>query len=254
MGASHGHALRFHGHSRVHLLPAHVKIVALVAFVFAVVATPKEMVWPYGLHLLTLLIVVWLSGVPLGYLSKRLLVEVPFLVFAFLMPFFAVGPRIEVGPFYLSQAGLWGAWALIAKGALGVFASLLLAATTEPRDIIAGLERLRMPQLLVQIMGFMLRYVEVITGELTRMRIARDSRCFQARSMRSWPILGASLGALFIRTYERGERVHLAMLARGYSGRVPTLRVLHASAAQWASGAMLLLASALICMTAVATS
>ena len=62
----------------------------------------------------------------------------------------------------------------VVKGTLGVLASLTLAATTEPQQLLAGLERLRMPNLLVQIMGFMVRYLEVVTSELHRMRIARE--------------------------------------------------------------------------------
>jgi cobalt/nickel transport system permease protein len=102
-----------------------------------------------------------------------------------------------------------------------VLASLTLAATTEPRDLLAGLERLGMPHPLVQIMGFMIRYLDVVTDEMRRMRIARESRGFSARNARHWPVLARSAGALFIRSYERGERVHLAMLSRGYTGRMP---------------------------------
>jgi cobalt/nickel transport system permease protein len=254
MGAAHGHALHHHGHSVVHRLPAHAKILALLGYVLAVVATPRELFWPYGAHLLALLAAVAASRVPPAYLAKRLVIEVPFVVFALPMPFIATGPRVAVGPVHLSEAGLWGAWALLAKGTLGVLASLLLAATTEPRDLIAGLERLRLPQPLVQIMGFMVRYLEVVTGELSRMRIARDARGFRARSVKQWPVLGATLGALFIRSYERGERVHLAMLSRGYTGQLPTIHVLTATRAQWAVSAILPLLAVSVCVGGAMTA
>ncbi len=96
--------------------------------------------------------------------------------------------------------------------------SLTLAATTEPSDVLAGLRRLRMPELVVQIMSFMIRYLDVVTADLGRMMVAMRSRGVEPRSPRSWPALGRTLGALFIRSYERGERVHLAMLSRGYDG------------------------------------
>jgi cobalt/nickel transport system permease protein len=254
MGASHGHALHRHGNSVADRLPAHTKIVALVVFVLAVVATPRNTFWPYAAHLVALLAAIRASRVPFSYLGKRLVVEVPFVVFALLMPFVATGPRLEVGPLHLSQAGLWGAWALLAKGTLGVLASLLLAATTEPRDLLAGFERLHLPQPLVQIMGFMIRYLEVVTGELNRMRIARASRGFQARSVRQWPALGATLGALFIRSYERGERVHLAMLSRGYAGRMPTLHALTATPAQWTVSGILPVVAVVICAGGAVTA
>jgi cobalt/nickel transport system permease protein len=150
---------------------------------------------------------------------------VPFLVFALLMPLIATGPRTDVLGLSLSEPGLVAAWALLAKGTLGVLASLTLAATTEPYELLAGLERLRFPDLLVQIMGFMIRYLDVVTSEMRRMRIARESRGFTARNPTHWPVIARSAGVLFIRSYERGERVHLAMLSRGYTGRMPHTRL-----------------------------
>ena len=221
MGAPHGHKLHYHGHSWVHRLPAHVKLVALVVFMLTVVATPREWFPVFGAYLMLLLALVAVSGVPPAYLAKRMVVEVPFVLFAVLLPFVATGPQVEVLGLSVSESGLLGAWGLLAKGTLGVLASLLLAATTEPRALLVGLERLRMPAQLVQIMGFMIRYLDVVTDELWRMHVARESRGFRARDPRQWPVVARSAGVLFIRSYERGERVHLAMLSRGYDGRLP---------------------------------
>ncbi|MEO5853530.1 MAG: cobalt ECF transporter T component CbiQ [Nocardioides sp.] len=221
MGAGHGHKLHFHGHSPVHRAPAHLKILALVGFMLAVVATPRQWYAAFAVPLVVLLVVIAVSRVPAGYLAKRMVVEVPFVVFAALMPFVATGPRVDVLGLSLSEAGLLGAWGLLVKGSLGVLASLTLAATTEPADVLRGLERLRMPSLIVQIMGFMIRYLDVVTGELGRMTTAMRSRGCDPRSPRHWPALARALGALFVRSYERGERVHLAMLSRGHD---PSLR------------------------------
>ena len=223
MGAGHGHRLHYHGHSVVHRAPAHVKLVLLVSFMLVVVATPREWYLAFAVYLLVLLVVIWMSGVPYRYLAKRMLIETPFVLFAVLVPFIAEGPRIEVLGMSVSQPGLVAAWGLIVKGSLGVLASLTLAATTDPQDVLVGLRRLRMPDLIVQIMGFMLRYLEVVTGEMGRMTTSMKSRGSDPRSPRHWPVLARSLGALFIRSYERGERVHLAMLARGYDGTLPHL-------------------------------
>jgi cobalt/nickel transport system permease protein len=221
VGAGHGHKLHFHGHSPIHRAAAHHKVLALLTFVVVVVATPKDWYPAYAAYLGVLLAVIAVSQVPPGYLAKRMVVEVPFVVFAVLMPFIATGPRTEVLGLSVSEAGLMSAWALLAKGTLGVLASLTLAATTEPHHLLEGLERLRLPHQLVQIMGFMVRYLDVVTDEMRRMRVARESRGFTARNPRHWPVLARSAGALFIRSYERGERVHLAMIARGYTGAAP---------------------------------
>lgn len=235
----------------VNRLPAHIKVVALVVFVGAVVATPREVVWAFGLHALTLAAAIAVSRVPPLVLLRRLVIEVPFVVFAVLMPFVAVGPRTEVGPLSLSIAGLWGAWALLAKGTLGALASLLLASTTRPEALVAGLARLHMPRRLVEILAFMVRYLDVVIGELHRMRIARESRGFAGRSLAAWPVVAGSAGALFIRSFERGERTHLAMLSRGYAGDLHLDTGARAPRATWSGALVLPAVSVVVAATAV---
>lgn len=221
MGAGHGHRLHYHAHSPLHRAEPHHKLLTLVGFMLVVVATPRDWFGAFAAYAVVLLVAVGVSRVPPLYLAKRMVIEVPFVLFAILIPFIALGPKVEVLGLSLSEPGLYAAWALLAKGTLGVLASLLLAATTEPVDVLEGMRRLRMPDLLVQIMGFMIRYLDVVSAELSRMLIALRSRGCNPRSPRHWPTLAGALGSLFIRSYERGERVHLAMLARGYTGTMP---------------------------------
>jgi len=204
-------------------VPAHLKVLALVGFMLVVVATPREWFAAYAFFLAVLVTVGAVARVRPGWVLKRMVVETPFVVFAVLMPFIAHGPRVEVLGLSLSESGLLSAWGLLVKGTLGVIAGLLLAATTTPQELVHGLERLRLPQQLVQIMAFMVRYLEVVTDEMRRMAVARASRGFEARNPLHWPVLARSVGALFIRSFERGERVHLAMVSRGYTGRMPTM-------------------------------
>ncbi|MFE9297024.1 cobalt ECF transporter T component CbiQ [Streptomyces niveus] len=248
MGAGHAHKLYRHGHSPVHALPPHCKLAAVLCFVLVVVATPREAVWAFGLYAALLAAVAAVARVPAGFLLRRMLIEVPFVAFAVLMPFVVPGDQVQfLGP-SLSVPGLWGAWNVLAKGTLGVAASVLLASTTELRALLLGLERLRLPPMLVQIASFMIRYGDVITDELRRMSIARRSRGFEARGVRHWGVLGKSAGALFIRSYERGERVHLAMMSRGYTGTMPVIDQLTASRAQWTAAAALPLTALVVCL------
>ncbi|MBQ0829456.1 cobalt ECF transporter T component CbiQ [Streptomyces tagetis] len=248
MGAGHAHRLHRPGTSRVHTLPPHTKLAAVLAFVVVVVSTPREAMWAFGLYAVLLAAVAGVARVPPGFLLRRLLIEVPFVAFAVLMPFVAQGPRTEVLGLSLSVSGLWGAWNVLAKGTLGVAASVLLAATTPLRDLLLGLQRLRLPSLLVQIATFMIRYGDLITDEMRRMRIARASRGFEARGVRHWGVLAASAGALFIRSYERGERVHLAMVSRGYTGSLPVIDEVTASRAQWSRALALPVAALAVCL------
>ncbi|MFD8818300.1 cobalt ECF transporter T component CbiQ [Streptomyces sp. NPDC059627] len=249
MGAGHAHRLYRHAHSPVHALPPHTKLAAAFAFVLVVVSTPRTAMWAFALYAVLLAGVAHHARVPAGFLLKRLLIEVPFLAFAVLMPFVAEGERVDVLGLSLSVNGLWGAWNVLVKGTLGVATSVLLAATTELRALLLGLERLKLPPLLVQIASFMIRYGDVVTDEMRRMRIARQSRGFEARGVRHWGVLAKSAGALFIRSYERGERVHLAMVSRGYAGSMPVVDEVTASRAEWSYAFALPLSALVVCLS-----
>ncbi|MBE1589866.1 cobalt ECF transporter T component CbiQ [Nonomuraea angiospora] len=233
MGAGHHHQLYLPGDSVVHRLPPQCKLLAVFAFAIVVVATPRERFWAFALYAALLGAVAVAARVPLPYVLRRMVIEVPFVLFAFLIPVIGLGDRTTVLGVSLSVPGLWAAWNILAKATLGVIASILLAATTEPRVILIGAQRLRLPALLVQIAMFMLRYMDVIVDEMRRMRVARESRGFVARDLRHVPVIARSAGALFIRSYERGERVHLAMLSRGYTGTMPMIQDISASVRQW---------------------
>ncbi|MGW2862242.1 cobalt ECF transporter T component CbiQ [Streptomyces sp. SDr-06] len=248
MGAGHSHRLYRHGHSPVHELPPHCKLAAVFLFVVVVVSTPREAMWAFALYAVLLGLVARAARLPAGYLLKRLLIEIPFVAFAVLMPFVVPGEQVRVLGLSLSENGLWGAWNVLAKGTLGVAASVILASTTELRALLLGLQRLKLPPLLVQIASFMIRYGDVITDEMRRMSIARRSRGFEARGVRSWGVLAKSAGALFIRSYERGERVHLAMVSRGYAGAMPVIDEVTATRAQWTRAVALPVTALAVCL------
>ncbi len=237
MSGAHAHALHYHGHSLVHRLAPNVKIAALFVFVAAVVVTPTQAVWAFGIHAAVLFVAVGSAGLPAGFFFRRLSIEIPFVVFALAMPFMSTGPRIEVGPWALSVAGLWGAWNVVAKATLCVGASVVLSATTEVADILAGFERLRAPRLLTAIAGFMVRYIEVVVGDVGRVRTAIAARLGGRRRLGEASTLATVSGTMFVRSYERGERIHQAMLARGYDGTIPDVSAV-ATPSTWLTVAM----------------
>ncbi len=141
------------------------------------------------------------------------------------MPFFGTGKSSIFFGFTIYEEGLLAAAAIIAKGTIGVLGAIALSATSTAKDILQGLERLKLPAIMVNIATFSLRYINVVSDEMERMKVARIARGFQARGVRDWKILGSAAAALFIRSYERGERVHLAMLSRGFTGVLPKISI-----------------------------
>jgi cobalt ABC transporter, permease protein CbiQ len=250
---SGGHVLYLDHDSPVHRAAPHVKIASMVLFTVVVVLTPREELWAFAGYTVLIAIVMGLARVRPGWLLTRSLIELPFVVFSLALPFIGTGETIRVLGLTLSVDGLYGAWNILAKGTLGVWASLLLAATTTPRDLILGLERLRCPQILTQIATFMVRYLGVIIDEARRMRIARLSRGYDQRFLWQVKAFGVGIGSLFLRSYERGERVYLAMISRGYTGRLPVIHAAPASAVQWSVAALLPLAATAIAVATVLT-
>jgi cobalt/nickel transport system permease protein len=182
--------------------------------------------------------------------AKRLVLEVPFLLFAVLLPFIGGGERIDVLGVSVSREGLWGAWNIAAKATLGLGASIVVAATTTMPQFLRGFERLHMPRAFTSTLSFMIRYFDVIADDMRRMKVARQSRGYDPRWIWQARAVATSAGALFIRSYERGERVHLAMLSRGYSGSLPSVDDEPAGPAAWATALAVPVAAVVVCALA----
>jgi cobalt/nickel transport system permease protein len=134
------------------------------------------------------------------------------------------------------------------KSWISVQAALLLSFTTPFHDLIDGLRELRLPRIMVAIIGFMYRYMAVLTDEATRMLRARAARSADPAgrgggSLR-WraTVTGGMVGSLFLRSYERSERIYAAMQARGFDGEFRYLAGPAIRPAQLAAFALLVLA------------
>jgi cobalt/nickel transport system permease protein len=254
LSGGHAHGLYLHGRGIVYDLPAHRKIVATVVFVLAVVLTPRGAFWAFGCYGVIVLVVARAGGVATSVLARRLTLEIPFVLFAALLPFIGGGERADVLLFSVSIEGSLSAWNIIAKATLGIAAGALLASTTQPSDLVHGLDRLRLPKVIVAISGFMVRYADLVTGEMHRMRIARESRAYDLSGSGRARVVASSAGSLFIRSYERGERVYLAMLARGFDGRVPSAAGPPVAAGRWVTALFLPAVATLVALVAVVMS
>ena len=203
-------------------LDASVKVVCLVGFVFAVVATPPRAISAFAGFAVLVAVAAAAARLPVRVLLRRMAIEIPFVVFALALPFVGTGPRTDVAGVSLSVPGLWAAWSILAKATLGVAATVVLSWSTAVADILTGLDRLHVPRTIVMIAGFMVRYLSVLGGELRRLQVARVSRGDDPRWFWQGKAVAATAGTMFVRAYERGERVQQAMLARGFTGHFPT--------------------------------
>jgi cobalt/nickel transport system permease protein len=222
-GSAHGAEPDAVVETALHRAPAECKVLAAVVFVVAVALVPRGPVfWPYAVDAALLALVALAAQASPRFLAGRLAMEAPFVLFVVLLPLVSGRP------------GLWLALGILCKATLAVLATGVLAWTTPAPDILRGAERLGAPRTLTAIAGFALRYLQVLLDELRRMRLARAQRGDEARWLWQAQGIGRTLGVLAVRTFGRGERVHAAMLARGYDGRLPALELApRAGAAAW---------------------
>ena len=211
--------------SPVHRLDPRAKIVGLVSVTVIGVSTPITAWEAWVGCALVLAAVAGVARVPPGVIWSRGRVVLPLVVFvAAFLPFFRGGEVVaSIGPLDISREGLEVLASVTAKATIGTVSAVLLGATTSVPAIIRGLEAMRVPRLLTLIAAFMYRYLFVIAEELRRMRSALAARAYRPRNMLQVAALGRMTTALFLRTFARGERIYLAMLARGYSGQMPRL-------------------------------
>jgi cobalt/nickel transport system permease protein len=128
----------------------------------------------------------------------------------------------------VSDRGLALFVAVLVKSWLSVLASGLLVMTTPFPTLLSALRALGVPHILTAILSFMYRYLFVLVDEAMRLQTAREARSAGSGGTLLWRVrvLGGMVGSLFIRSYERSERIYAAMLSRGYDGQVHGLSTL----------------------------
>ena len=222
--------------SPVHRLDPRAKIVGLVGLTVVGVTTPLS-AWPAWVACAAVLVAVAAAGrVPPGVVWRRSRIVLPLVIAAAVfIPFAREGEVVfSLGPFDASREGLETLLAVAVKATIGTVSAVLLAATTSVPEIIRGLEAMKVPRLFILVATFMYRYLFVIADELNRMRAALTARAYRPRHLLQIAPLGRMFSALFLRSYARGERVYLAMQARGFTGEMPReapLRLARADAA-----------------------
>jgi len=206
-------------------LDVRVKLLFLLFFSIVIAVSSRLLFILAGL-LFTLLLTLLFHPSP-AKLLRRMLVPQEFLALAlFLLPFTVDGrPLFTLGPLALTQEGLDFALLLFLRSSTIIWASALFLSSTDPLEIVYALAGLGIPQKLLRIAFFALRYISVIDLEYNKLRKAMKARGFKPRTdLHTYKSYAYLLGMVLVRSYERAERVYKAMLARGFSGSFPVYR------------------------------
>ena len=212
--------------SFVHRLDPRTKLLGSLAFVLAVVLTMPGNWRLFAVYLCVIAGLLLLSRLPLGHVLKRSLVIFPFVIMiAVFVPFFKQGQvaaGYDIGAWHIAVTyeGLSVLVNVVVKSWLCMLCLIVLSSSTKFEELMQGMSGLKVPQVFVQITSFMYRYMFVIADQAMRMQMARDSRNFGMNRRNIFKTVGNMAGMLFMRSYERAERIYAAMLSRGYNGEI----------------------------------
>ena len=219
------------GTSPIHRLDPRLKLLATLGYVIVATSTPPR-AWPAFVALAALAGgAILLSHVPLGEALKRSSIALPFAGMAALSllstpsghvvwAWHPLGWQVTI-----TEQGVLSFTSVLLRAWLSVLASGLLVATTPFPRLVTALRALGVPAVLTAILSFMYRYLFVLVDEATRMQTARQARSAGTGGTLFWraQVVGGMIGSLFIRSYERIERIHAAMRSRGFDGELRTL-------------------------------
>ncbi len=203
-----------------HALAPRTRILCILLMVFAIALTPDGHWWTWAIYAVAILSLLLISRVTLLVLLRRLVVEFTFISVVLLGTLFRGGGEVlwAWGPLQITTVGLTVLGSVTCKASLSLLMLNLLTLTTSVSALLNALLELRTPPLLVATLASMYRYIGVLLGEFNTMRRAALSRNLMNNNRWQRLVVGNTIGALFIRTYDRGERIYHAMLSRGYQG------------------------------------
>jgi len=212
--------------SAVHRLDPRAKVLTTLVFIVCVVSFGRyelAAMLPFLLYPVALLA---LADLPADYIARKVAVVIPFAVMVGLFnPLFDRQVLLQLGPL-----AIWGGWlsclSIVVRAILTAAAAIVLVAVTGFPAICAALEQLGMPRVFAVQLLFLYRYIFVLTDEGGRVARARQLRSCGKRGQ-GLRHFGPLLGHLLLRTWERAERIHMAMLARGFTGEVHARRQGH---------------------------
>jgi cobalt/nickel transport system permease protein len=198
------------GASPCHAIPSDWKLGLTLTVIVVASLIPVEN-WPaHGLLLAIVFAALSLAGVTIRYLIRRLSLFLPLLI--------VFGMTVPITQMDKEAAWSWMI-ALWLRCTISFLAGLWLIHVLPLPELLTTLLRWRCPALLVAMLSFMYRYIFILWDELARLRHAREARDFGRGSLKMrWAINAQLIGLLLLRSMERAERTHHAMLARGWDG------------------------------------
>ncbi|HUU17342.1 MAG TPA: cobalt ECF transporter T component CbiQ [Sedimentisphaerales bacterium] len=219
----HAHIDKFaYQDSAIHRLDSRVKFIVVLVFTAVVVSLPRTSLSILVCYAIGPFAILVLGGIPLRFVFKQILLVSPFvLVLALSCPLYDRTPlAIAFGPFdWRITVGWMRCFTILGKFTVTMLALIGLVSTTRFNDLLAGLQKLGVPRLLVIQLGFLYRYIFVLIDRAHHILQARAGRKLRNLGFRAeLRTAAAMLGSLFVRSIDTAEHINIAMQARGFDG------------------------------------
>jgi len=218
------------GNSFLHQRDPRCKILA--ATIFAITVALLDSFTALYLSLAAAILLLLLAKLPAGDVCKRLLLINGFTLFLWLsLPLTYGGEAVyHLANLQLSKQGVLLAAVITIKTNTIVATIIALLATSSIADLGHSLEKLHFPKKLCFILLYSYRYVFVIYQEYCRLLRAAQLRSFTpGTNLHTYKTFAYLFGMTLVNSYNRSNRVHQAMLLRGFSGRLVSLQRYHFS-------------------------
>lgn len=224
-------------------LDPRVKEIGILALIIAV-SLSRSLAAIAGIYVAAL-VLAGLSKVPLGLYIKRVWLALPFFTGVLILPaiFITPGPVVAHLPLGLAitSTGLTTAAFLLLRVSTSVSLTLLLILTTPWNAVLSALSVMRVPDVLILILGMTYRYIYLLLHITNDMFLSRQSRVVgRLDTGDERRILGATAATLLGKSLDMSSEVYLAMQSRGFTGTVRTLRPFRMQARDWVAGAALI--------------
>ena len=228
-------------------LDARLKILSALLVLLAV-GLSRSLPVILGLYFLALLLA-FFSRIPLGFFIKRVWLLIPFFTGVVALPalFITPGPVLAHLPLGLviTQTGLTTAVFLLLRVGTSVSMAVLLVLTTPWNSLLKALGVLRIPAVVVLILGMTYRYIHLLLHLTNDMFLSRKSRLLRRMNgAEERRLIAASSGTLLNKSLQVSSEVYLAMQSRGFRNYPRTLDTFKMRRADWLAGALVAITAA----------
>lgn len=209
--------------SFLHRLDPRGKIIAVLIAIFSIVSEPAADLSSFPFYSVLIIGLIAISSLPVRFIISRCVQASPFIIAA--AAFYPISYLISGSESDLPYDVTAFTLSILLKAFAAVVMLTVLISTTGFHRMLWAFRRLKIPKSVCLVSGLMYRYIFLLIDELHRTTRARESRTPGWLRVNRFRVYGDQAAVIFLRGWERAERVYSAMVSRGFTGDFPEGRI-----------------------------